>query len=50
MAHILVRHTVTDYAKWKPYYNRDEARRKQSGSKGTWLFRSAQNPNDLFIR
>ena len=49
MAHILVHHKVEDYNKWKPVYDGHENTRKNSGSKGSRLYRSKDNPNELVI-
>jgi quinol monooxygenase YgiN len=49
MATFIVHHTVEDYAKWKPFFDQDSAARKAAGSKGGILYRSADNPNELFI-
>lgn len=49
MAYLLVRHTVEDYAKWKPVFDQHSGPRKTAGSKGGQLFRSADNPNAITI-
>ena len=49
MAHMLVRHKVAEYAKWKPIFDEHGASRKASGSKGSQLFRNADDPNELVI-
>ena len=49
MPFILVRHKVEDYAKWKTMFDEDGVNRKAAGSKGSQLFRSADNPNELII-
>ena len=49
MPHLLVHHKVEDYGKWKPVFDEHSSFRSQSGSKGGKIFRSADNPNDLFI-
>jgi len=49
MAHILVHHKVEDYTKFKAAFDGHATFRSQSGSKGGKVFRSAGNPNDLFI-
>ena len=49
MPYMLVRHKVTDYAKWKPIYDQHAATRKAGGSKEAHLFRNADNPNELVI-
>ena len=49
MPYILVRHKVEDYAKWKPIYDEDGVVRKAEGSKGSQLFRNADNPNEVIV-
>lgn len=49
MPYVLVRHKVEDYAKWKPVFDEHGASRKASGSKGGYLFRNADDPNELVI-
>ncbi len=49
MPYILVRHKVEDYAKWKPMFDEDGVNRKAAGSKGSHLFRNADDPNELFV-
>ena len=48
--YLLVRHKVEDYERWKPVFDHDHgATRKRSGSKGGWILRSADDPNELVI-
>ncbi len=49
MAHVLIRHKVADFAKWKPLYDAHDATRKASGCPRAWLFRNAENPNETVI-
>ena len=49
MPYILVRHKVTDYAKWKSIFDGHGTTRKAGGSKGTHLFRNADDPNEVVI-
>jgi heme-degrading monooxygenase HmoA len=49
MAHLIVRHNVQDYAKWKPVFDEHAAKRRASGSKGGRLFRSEKDPNEVVI-
>jgi heme-degrading monooxygenase HmoA len=49
MPHILVRHKVQDYAKWRPVYEEHGAARKAAGCKGTQVFRSADDPGEIVI-
>jgi heme-degrading monooxygenase HmoA len=48
MVHLLVHHHVEDYKKWKPVFDEHASDRSKAGSKGAWLFRNANDPNDVF--
>lgn len=49
MPYLLVRHSVQDYATWKPIFDEDGTVRQAAGSKGGRLFRNADAPNELII-
>ncbi|MBM3944884.1 MAG: cyclase [SAR202 cluster bacterium] len=49
MTYVLVKHTVEDYAKWKPVFDQHAATRKSAGSKNARVFRSTENPNDVTL-
>lgn len=49
MAHVIVKHTVEDFGKWKPIFDEDQSRRSRAGSKGAHVYRDAENPNALTI-
>ena len=49
MPTFLVRHKVTDYAKWKPIFDEHAATRRANGSKGARLFRNSENQNEVLI-
>lgn len=49
MSYVIVRHTVEDFARWKPYFDSDAVARKANGSLGGLLLRDPDNPNDLVI-
>jgi len=49
VAYLLVRHTVADYAKWKPVFDEHAAARKAAGCRGGILFRRAGKPNEITI-
>ena len=49
MPFILVRHTVADFATWKPAYDEHAAMRKDAGSKGGQVLRSADNPQEVVV-
>jgi hypothetical protein len=49
VAYVLVRHKVQDYTKWKLLFDQDATNRKAIGSKGGYLFRNIDNPNEVVI-
>lgn len=49
MAHMIVKHTVQDFGKWKPLFDGDQSRRSQAGCKAEQIYRDAENPNALTV-
>ena len=49
MPYLLIRHKVQDYATWKSVFDEHGDARKAAGSKGGYLLRSADDPNELVI-
>jgi len=49
MAIIIANHKVKDFDAWKPYYDGDRKRRKQSGIKELKMGRKADDPNEVFF-
>lgn len=49
MAFVVHHITVADYPRWKAIFDGDGANRAANGSRGGYLFRSEQNPNELVI-
>jgi hypothetical protein len=49
MAHVLVRHKVANFARWKRAYDAHSAARRKAGLKEKSLLRSVRNPRDVFI-
>lgn len=48
MPYVLIHHKVTDYDEFRSVFDDDAARRKQLGSQGGRLLRSAVGRNDFF--
>lgn len=48
MAHLLIHHHVEDYNKWKPHFDEHGKVRSAGGSKSALVFRSANDPNEIF--
>ncbi len=49
MAYLLIKHKVEDFSKWKQVFDEHGPMRKAGGSKGGYLFRNADDPNELVI-
>jgi len=49
MPYIFVRHKVEDYNMWKPVFDEHGAVRKTMGSKGGYLFRNIDDPNEVVM-
>ena len=47
--HMLVRHKVADFAKWKPVYDAHLPARQTAGLKEEHLFRNAEDPNEVLL-
>ena len=46
---VLVRHTCTDFDRWKAAFDADEPNRKAAGMVGHHINRSRENPNDVTV-
>lgn len=49
MTHILIRHKVADFSKWKPVYDGHHAARQKAGLREKSLLRSIDNPNEVVL-
>jgi hypothetical protein len=49
MMHMLIRHKVADFAKWKPLYDAHLSARQKAGLKEEHLFRNANDPNEVLL-
>jgi hypothetical protein len=50
MVFLNVRHTVADYAKWRPIFDADETRRRASGATGVnQIYRDFADPNKITL-
>jgi heme-degrading monooxygenase HmoA len=49
MTHLLVRHNVADFAKWKPLYDAHLTARQKAGLQEKNLLRSVDNPNEVVL-
>lgn len=49
MPAMLIRHTVADYAAWKPRFDAHALTRRANGSRGGRVYRSADAPDTVVI-
>jgi len=49
MVHVLVKHKVKDFDKWKSAFDGNGDLRKAGGEKGARIFRNIDKPNDIVI-
>ncbi len=47
--HMLVRHKVSDFAKWKPVYDEHASARQNAGLRELHLLRNTENPNEVIL-
>jgi hypothetical protein len=49
MGAMIVRHSVRDFAAWRPVYDAHEAARTAAGLTNGRVFRSTEGPNDVLL-
>jgi heme-degrading monooxygenase HmoA len=49
MPSLLIRHHVADYPTWKAVFDEYESSRRANGSQGGWLFRNADDPQEVLL-
>ena len=49
MAHMLIRHKVADFGKWKPAYENHRSAREAAGLKDLYLWRNENDPTDVLV-
>ncbi len=49
MAHMLIRHKVADFGKWKPVYDAHRSAREAAGLKNLHIWRSADDPSEVVL-
>lgn len=49
MSALLIRHKVTDYERWKPVFDEQDATRRAHGCQRGHLFRSVSDPDEILI-
>jgi hypothetical protein len=49
MIHVLIRHQVADFAKWKGVYDAHASARQSARLKELHLLRNTENPNEVIL-
>jgi uncharacterized protein YeaO (DUF488 family) len=49
MMHMLIRHKVADFAKWKSVYDAHVSARQSAGLKEEHLLRNIEDPNEVIL-
>ena len=49
MAHMLIRHKVADFSKWKPMYEDHRSAREAAGLTDLYLWRNTDDPNEVIL-
>ncbi len=49
MAHMVMKLSVQDFGKWKPFFEANGERRKAAGCCGALVLHSAENPNQITV-
>ncbi len=49
MSHILIRHKVEDFDKWKPVFDGDDSNRRNRGYGDYQLLRNSEDQNEVYI-
>jgi hypothetical protein len=49
MMHMLIRHKVADFAKWKSVYDTHASARQSAGLKEEHLLRNIEDPNEVIL-
>jgi len=49
MAHILIRHKIADFDKWKPLFDDHLPVREAASLKNLYLWRNEGDPNEIFV-
>lgn len=49
MVHVLVRHKVADYGRWKQAFDSHLTNRKRAGETGSHVFHSVEDPHDIVV-
>jgi hypothetical protein len=49
MPALFIRHRVADYPAWKAVFDEHEPTRRANGAQGAWLFRDADDPQEILL-
>jgi len=49
MVHVLIRHKVADYNRWKEAFDSHLTARKRAGETGSHVYHNLDDPRDIFV-
>jgi heme-degrading monooxygenase HmoA len=49
MAHMIIRHKVAEFGKWKQAYEDHRSTRQAAGIKDLYVWRNAEDPNEVIV-
>jgi len=49
MVHVLIRHKVADYSRWKEAFDSHLTSRKRAGESGCHVFHSVEDPREIVV-
>jgi len=49
MVHVLIRHKVADYNRWKEAFDSHLGNRKRAGESGSHVFHSVEDPREIVV-
>jgi heme-degrading monooxygenase HmoA len=49
MIHVLIRHTVADYGRWKEAFDAHLSSRKRAGETGCRVFHNMEDPHEILV-
>jgi heme-degrading monooxygenase HmoA len=49
MVHVMIRHKVADYVRWKEAFDSHLTNRKRAGETGCQVFHSVEDPREIFV-
>ena len=50
MVHVMIRHKVADYGRWKEAFDSHLTNRKRAGETGSHVYHSVEDPHDIVVQ